>query len=92
MKIATYQKCTVFTPTGLFHIRWKVLCCSAAPASELWNRKPWPPGRRNGPEALRKAERALLKKRKPTRDDMVTELTEGERALGLRGEKGGIGR
>lgn len=72
--VVTHQKCTVFTPTGLFHMRWKVLCCSgAAPASELWKRQPWPPGRRNGAEALRNAKRALLKKRKPTRDDMAVE-------------------
>lgn len=67
----TYQKWTVFTPTGLFHRRWKVLCCSADPASELWKRRPWAPWRRKGLEPLRKAKRELLRKRKPTRDDMV---------------------
>lgn len=66
-----YQKWTVFAPTGLFHRRWKAFCCSPAPASELCQRKPWAPGRRNGAEALRNAKRALFTKRKPTRDDMV---------------------
>ena len=84
----TYQKCTVFTPTGLFHRRWKVLCCSAAPASELWKRRPWAPGRRKGPWALRNAKRELLRKRKPTRDDMVVE--EECRLESAKGKKGGI--
>jgi len=80
----SYQKCTVFRPTGLFHMRWKVLCCwaASAPASELWKRKPWAPGRRNGAEALRKAKRVLLRKRKPTRDDMVIRCG-GDEVLGL---------
>lgn len=65
----THQKCTVFTPTGLFHRRWKTLCgcdsAAAAPASELWKRKP---GRRKGPVALRNAAREFWKKRRPMRD------------------------
>lgn len=81
---STHQKCTVLTPTGLFQRRWKVLCCSAAPASELWKRKPWAPVRRKGPVALRNAKRELLTKRNPTRDDIVT-VGYG----GLRGEEEG---
>lgn len=65
----THQKCTVFTPTGLFQRRWKTLCgcdsAAAAPASELWKRKP---GRRKGPVALRNAAREFWKKRRPMRD------------------------
>lgn len=87
-----YQKCTVFTPTGLFHMRWKVLCCSAAPASELEKRKPWAPGRRNGAEALRNAKRVLFKKRKPTREDIVVvemeALVRGRRWMSVIGGSG----
>lgn len=65
-------------------MRWKVLCCSAAPASELEKRKPWAPGRRNGAEALRNAKRVLFTKRNPTREDMVVVEMEvlGEREEG----------
>lgn len=64
----TYQKCTVLIPMGLFHRRWKPLCCcsaDAAPASVLWKRKP---GRRKGPAALRNAAREVWKKRRPMWD------------------------
>ena len=41
----THQKCTVFTPTGLSHMRLAQLCCccsAAAPEEEevLWKRRP----------------------------------------------------
>ena len=67
-------------------MRWKVLCCSAAPASELEKRKPWAPGRRNGAEALRNAKRVLFTKRNPTREDMVVVEME---VLGERERKDG---
>jgi len=36
-----YQKCTVFTPTGLFHILWKAPCAGGtAAASVVWTRRP----------------------------------------------------
>ena len=39
-KGTTNQKCTVFTPTGLFHMRWKKLCCVESSAIVLWNLLP----------------------------------------------------
>lgn len=70
-----YQKWTVFTPTGLFHIFWKVLCCSpaAALASVLWNRNPLLWLRTFCPK-LRKAARELARNRRPTRDDDMVVL------------------
>ncbi len=55
-----YQKCTVFTPTGLFHMRCVHDCDAPSPAAVLWNRAPAWLGRKNW--RARKAGRAARKR------------------------------
>ena len=56
----SYQKCTVLTPTGLFHRRWTIPSVEAAVASVVWYRLP-------ARESL-----TLCKKRRPAREDILT--------------------